>query len=579
MRAKRVNRREFIHASAALGGSAWLAGKGLGEAATEVQVCPKSPPPARTLYALRLSDLTSAAWDTRLTISCLQGLVNRSQPRLYLIHDHYDELWLDWLRERGDVDEVKWLEVGEVFERFLPEVHQGFIIDPAVPATINAATMLAAVRGGLVVTPRTSAQYNLPCGRLPDSWKTGLDFSMMNFKKDVEVYRWVFQQVGDQLSRQVVAVFDPQETALRDYLVEFKIPLLWISGPGDVAKNPKASPEEEKDFARDILMKWPPNIPCLGWPGSGEDPQGGIGEWLGVRLISECAKYMVVCGYDGFGPAVGNLSVHSGTSATLRQPPMPTAKLDRKKVYVCFSASDGDGPNFVRQVYRQLHDDRRRTDFLPIGWHFELADYSLLPDIVDYFYRKRHAGDNFLIALTGLGYIHEDNYADNFPAEDREKILHDYVQLSGQYAARFDVNILTTFAEMSAERLRVFAKMPGIAAILANYARTHETTFSNQVTEVEGVPVFRAVNGTPGDLMNTPFVRRNAESFMVDDIKRWTPAERPAFLFVSLVLWFTRAEMLENIIEGLGPEYVAVRPDQFVSLYRQSRALAPAPRG
>ncbi len=43
-------------------------------------------------------------WDLRLTLTCLQGIVNRSQPRLYLVQDNYDRLWLDWLRRRGDVE-------------------------------------------------------------------------------------------------------------------------------------------------------------------------------------------------------------------------------------------------------------------------------------------------------------------------------------------------------------------------------------------------------------------------------------------------------------------------------------------
>jgi len=31
--------------------------------------------------------------------------------------------------------------------------------------------------------------------------------------------------------------------------------------------------------------------------------------------------------------------------------------------------------------------------------------------------------------------------------------------------------------------------------------------------------------------------------------------------------------MVENIAKGLGPEYVAVRPDQLIALYRQSKSV------
>ena len=45
-----------------------------------------------------------------------------------------------------------------------------------------------------------------------------------NWKKDLDAYRWVYQQIGQQLSAQAFAILAPQELALRDYLVEFKIP-------------------------------------------------------------------------------------------------------------------------------------------------------------------------------------------------------------------------------------------------------------------------------------------------------------------------------------------------------------------
>ena len=92
-------------------------------------------------------------------MSCLQGIVNRSKPRLYLIHDGYDELWLNWMKQRGDIDSIRWPELREVFDTYLPEVHEAYIIDPAVPATINVATMMTGVNGGLVTTPKLAYIY------------------------------------------------------------------------------------------------------------------------------------------------------------------------------------------------------------------------------------------------------------------------------------------------------------------------------------------------------------------------------------------------------------------------------------
>jgi hypothetical protein len=563
-----INRRRFMQAAlAASGGLLCDEAANLSAQPQEVHICPKSGPPAKVVNALRLTDLTTDSWDLRLTLSCLQGIVNRSQPRLYLIHDDYDELWLNWLRERGDVDAVQRLNLEQTFARFLSEVSQAFIIDPNVPATINVATMLASLRGGLVVTPRTADEYNLPAGRLPDSWKTGLDFRFMNWKKDVEAYRWFFQHYGDQLSKQAVAVLDPHEVALRDYLVEFRIPILWISGPQDVSSHPTASPEEEKQFAREVLMRWPPNIPCLGWPGSGDEPQGGIGEWLGVRLFSECAKFEVCTAYDGYSPTVGNLSVHSGTSASFRQH-TPPVKLDRSKVYYSFVRSDGDGWNFQRHYYRKLFDEPAHGD-VPLGWQIGPTAFDGMPDILDYYYKHAKPGDGFVNALTGVGYIHEDVYAANYPPEEQARILQDYVRLSALYRQRIDASVISTFAEMRPERLALFAEIQGLHGIFANYGRTRVTTNQNLLTVAAGIPVFRAVNEGPGIGMPvTPYTENNAVWFEVNDIKRWTPRERPLFLHVFLANWLTDMKMAERIAAGLGSNYVPVRPDQLVSLYR-----------
>jgi hypothetical protein len=559
-----VTRRRFAALSGAAMGSLIACPAG----DTEIHVCPKSPTPARSIAAFRSGDLTSWSWDLRLALTCLQGLVNRSQPRLYLVHDRYDELWLEWLRERGDVDRIEWLEIGQVFERFLAAATQMFIVDPAVPASINVATMLAAVHDGIAVTPAIYDQFQLPFGGTPDSARSGMDLRLFNWKKDVEAYRWAFARLESGLSKQAIAILAPEEVALRDYLVEFRVPILWISGPQDEARNPKASSNEEFAFAREILMRWPPNIPCFGWPTSG-DKTGGIGETPGVRLASACAKYSACTAFDAYSPAVGNLSVHSGTRAALRQPLQPAARLDNGKVYVAFVRSDGDGWNFHRHYYRKLFDDPRHGA-VPIGWQVSPTASDGMPDILDYYYRHARAGDCFVNALTGLGYIHEDNYAEYYPQDRAAQIWTGYVSLSGLYRQRIDASVLSTYSEMQPDRLASLAKGMGCAAIFANYGRSRTTTDENSISVVDGVPVFRAVNRPPGPFTFTPSARVDAETFMISEIRRRTPGRRPAFLNVFLANWLTSLDMLENIVRALGPEYVVVRPDQFASLWRES---------
>ncbi len=564
-----LHRRAFLESSAAALGSVLLPRSRPAAANGEIHLCPKSAPPARTLAALRLEELTSFSWDMRLTLSCLQGIANRREPRLYLLHDRYDELWLEWLRERGDIDTIEWLEVGQTFERFLPDVTSLYVTDPAVPASVNVATMLASVYGGLVATPNTLGLFKLKLGQDASAPEAGLDLRSLGWKKDVDAYCWAFAHLEDKLSRQAVCILDPHEVALRDYLTEFRIPVLWISAPADVTNNPKASSEEEFKFAREILMKWPPNIPCLGWPGSG-NKEGGIGEDLGIDLTSECAKFTPCTAFDAYSPTVGNLSLHSGTTATLRQT-LPLVNLERDKVYLAFIRSDGDGWNFQRHYYRKLFDDPKHGA-VPVGWQLGSTAFDGQPDILDYYYRHARPGDCFVNALTGIGYIHEARYAQNYTPEQRTQIWKEYLRLSGIYLARLDATVMCTYQEMPPQLLELIAGTRGVRGIYSDYGRTDRTTPANLATEVVGVPVFRAVNRPPYMLTYTPTARRNAEQFTVKEIVGWTPPHRPAFLYVFLANWLTSMEMLENIARGLGKEYVPVRPDQMAWLYRQFKS-------
>jgi hypothetical protein len=564
-----INRRDFLVAGAASALALGAGSRVFGQSAP-APVCPKTSTPARKLAVFDLRELTSYADDFRLTLHCLQGLVNRSQPRLYLIQDHYDELWLDWLRERGDIDEVERLEIGHVLDRFLPEAGSMYITDPAIPASVNVATMLAGLDSALVATPAIADQFPLSAGNFPDDSKVGYDLRRFHWKKDVDAYRWFFSQHEHRLSRSAVAMLDPSTSAIRDYLIAFKIPIVWISSFADAAHNPQADAPAEEEFARELFLRWPANIPCFGWPGNGVGPEQGIGEWDGVHVASECAKFEVCSAYDSYSPTVSNLSVHSGTQATFHQRTYPV-HLEKDKFYVALIRSDGDGLNFQRHYYRKLFDDPHHGA-VPVGWQIGATAADVMPDILDYYYRHAKPGDCFVNALTGVGYIHEDTYADSCPDADRPAIWKQYVELSGRYRERIDATTMSTFEEMDPQHLDWIASIPGVRGIFANYGRTHVTTAANLLTTVNGKPMFRSVNGPPKGETFTLEGRRQAVASVVRTIRENTPAAPPFFFHVFLANWLITMDMAEDIVRQLGPAYVAVRPDQLVSLFEQAQA-------
>ena len=82
-------------------------------------------------------------------------------------------------------------------------------------------------------------------------------------------------------------------------------------------------PPKKRQFVRELLLKLPPNIPCMGWWDHGVAGQEEIGEQLGVTLASQYGKFQVCTAFDGYCRGFSNLSVHSGTTAELKQKVYP----------------------------------------------------------------------------------------------------------------------------------------------------------------------------------------------------------------------------------------------------------------
>lgn len=122
-----------------------------------------APPRAVTLYdltALHRVDVSSArerrrAWDELHLVTALQGIVNRRQPRLYVLfvgedgHGGIDQHWLEHLRQPGEwlqgvaVERVG--EVQELVQRFRRSVRGLVVWDERVPATALVASTAAGV--------------------------------------------------------------------------------------------------------------------------------------------------------------------------------------------------------------------------------------------------------------------------------------------------------------------------------------------------------------------------------------------------------------------------------------------------
>jgi len=529
-------------------------------------------PPVRPAASVVVCNAAADPRDVQVALACLQGLVNRRNPRLYLVYTDHDERWLTSYQERRYVGEVERLaEADAVVARFRSEVSGAVLVDERY---LNAGLMLAAVRGAVVCSPALAKRWQLPVvGDLRGCWK-----------HEVEAYRWAFRTLWPQMSHDVLCHAHPSGSPQQlDYLVSHRIFTWFIAGGVDGA-DPGRDPVEETLFTEALFAATAPHAPVLGWWGW-NDPANGIGEYWGMTLASRYAKLTLGTEF------LTNMSFHSGIPAARRRfqsqaDRLPPPTLDPTKVYVALSVLDsGNDPWYWLRPQRDVWEAPGRGE-TPTGWVIGPLLLDLAPGIVEWYYGHLTERDELICALSGVGYMNVPDYGTAY--DGRRAVLEEYLGLTARYMRRLDLRTLQTYhgswGEPSdytedGDLARYAATLPRLAALFPDVGRHESTGYANSHRFLAGpggsVPVFHCLTRwipwtLSSDLSDRPEDREIAG--LVEEVRRMTPEERPAFMSAFALSWTFRPEMLNHAAQVLGEPYVFVTPSRLAAVAQQARA-------
>lgn len=136
---------------------------------------------------LDVVDLHDASGDMNLLFSTLQGVVNKAEPRIYLIEPASGEGKYTWLRDTHLPYRV-YQDPWEVFGKYYREVRGMIIYDPHLPDSINVATTEAGLLNSVVVSPALAMKILLSPHKLPV-----FDDLQGRFNSALDAYRWEFR--------------------------------------------------------------------------------------------------------------------------------------------------------------------------------------------------------------------------------------------------------------------------------------------------------------------------------------------------------------------------------------------------
>lgn len=539
------------------------------DGADGLDLFPPAPPPAARPGVV---DLAAAPLDRRLAITTLQGRVNSgSEASLYLLAAPWDQFWLDRLVVTGAIEGFDRLSFEEAFDRFGSAYRVVVVYDPDVPATLNVATMVAAVESGIVAGAADLAFL-------------GANRSVIDlrgrFHTNAEAYRWALQELWPRLSHRVIAAYHPSATShmLRDYLVAQRVFTMWVTSE-QCSDRRVASYSDERAVFEELLRVSPENIPLIGFVSSGPDP--GLTEYDGVGLAGEYGKFSVVCDF------MSNSSFLSGVPTDLSRSlssywarhRRPRPALDPTKVYLALCiVESGDAPGYWQNRQYEVWGDPRQG-LVPINWSVGPAVYELLPPVFEHFVERAGLLDHFYTAISGAGYVHPYRSFLTRTA-DPERAWARYLQLTAQSMAFLGSAELGLYTDAwrpydrSIQDLttrRFTERLPDLRVLVMGMGRDEglDESSATYLFPSTGVLVTHVLTRWPYDHLERS--REANIAWLEEDIRRQTPATRPAFMTVMALSWSHDAGTLTELLERLGPDYVPVLLPEFRSLWMEAR--------
>ncbi|QHT60851.1 hypothetical protein GXP70_13455 [Paenibacillus lycopersici] len=151
---------------------------------------------------LEVADIYGAPGDVKIMLATLQGIVNREQPRIYLLESKEEGkfTWLNDLDVPYKVRDNYW----DIVRTFKNEVKGVIVYDPNVPDSINVATTMAGLENAIVASPELAQKL----AAAPFGLKV-LDDLRGKFKDRLDAYTWEYEHLWGQTTHRMLIGLSP----------------------------------------------------------------------------------------------------------------------------------------------------------------------------------------------------------------------------------------------------------------------------------------------------------------------------------------------------------------------------------
>ncbi len=397
----------------------------------EDRLLPLFPAPVSTLRSLDMR-AASLSDEERVMFSTLQGIINRTRPRI-ILYNHNEEPQNTWPSAHNLRTTVISSSNPYILVRSFKDEIKGLVLysNELSEHYSNLAATIAGLNRLLPVTKEIRAKLVANGMDYP----IVEDLTSLKMSSALDIYTYLYENYWNQCNHRLLVSIRPTIPYVHDIGTACGSACVWL--------DPRKADEQKlldkmlKDMTpgRDIVLGWYP------------EERSGVGEATKYGLSTVPADFFE------------NATVYMAVNRAVKIPPVPKRAKLENKIYAAVYISDGDNIQYCQHAMAKIFEQGGRGK-MAINWTISpaLADFS--PMMLNYYYRKASTQDCFVSGPSGLGYAmpydaHNSRY---YATATSSKLLTPYTQLTQRYLEKTGLRVITVWDNISPLQAKVYAE-------------------------------------------------------------------------------------------------------------------------
>ena len=509
----------------------------------EDRLLPLFLPPASTIKSLDMS-AAKLSDEERVMFCTLQGIVNRTQPRI-LLYNHNEEPQTTWPTAHSlTTAAISTSNPYSLVKPFQEEI-KGLVLY-STELTNHYANLAVTIAGLDRLLPVT-ADVKDKLIRNGMDFPIVVDLTSLTMTNAVGVYTYLYENYWSRCNHRLLISERPNIPYVHDIGAACGSACLWL--------DPQTSSERAlldkflKDMTpgRDIVLGWYP------------EERSGVGEATKYGLSTVPADFFE------------NTTVYTAVNKPIKIPAVPKRTKLENKIYATVYISDGDNIQYCQHAMAKIFEQSGRGQ-MAMNWTISPALADFAPMMLNYYYGKANANyDCFVSGPSGLGYAmpydaHNSRY---YASANNSRLITPYTQLTQRYIEKAGLRVITIWDDVSSVQRRVYAEnCPYLYGLTIN---DWERQSGRLTTKIQSSWLPIAVQ-YPCYAGSTDVIT----DFFNRDIKNFTGSE-PMFVTGQVTVWDVGPDKLialKTKLNALSPNNVKiVRADHWFSYYNEAHHL------